>query len=120
VTPSIPLMDIEQFYDADPRRRTSEEIAFGHEWTDAEGGRYEVMWIADTGELYTMFEPVEPLASDGVGDIFVQHLPTSAVTVELLAVVPDREDVERRLAGWEQAMAAPGSVAWVRERVTAS
>ena len=27
-------MDIEEFYDADPRRRASEEVAFGHEWTD--------------------------------------------------------------------------------------
>jgi len=110
-------MDIEEFYDADPRRRASEEIAFGHEWTDLEGGRYEVMWIADTGEVYAMFEPVEPMASDGVGDIFVQHMPTSAVTVELLGVVADRADIDERLAGWADAMPEVGSIAWVRERL---
>jgi hypothetical protein len=27
-------MDIEQFYDADPRRRASDEIQFGREWTE--------------------------------------------------------------------------------------
>ena len=30
-------MDIEEFYDADPRRRESEEIEFGREWSDANG-----------------------------------------------------------------------------------
>ncbi|GMU77323.1 MAG: hypothetical protein AMXMBFR46_01240 [Acidimicrobiia bacterium] len=113
-------MDIEEFYDADPRRRASEEVAFGHEWSDADGGRYEVMWVVDTGEVYAMFEPVEPLASDGVGDIFPQHLPTSAVTVEVLGIAPTRDDVDRRLAGWEDAMPAAGSIAWVRGRITAS
>jgi len=113
-------VDIEEFYDADPRRRASEEIAFGREWTDADGGRYEVMWIVDTGEVYAMFEPVEPIASDGVGDIFVQHMPTSAVTVEVLGVIADRAEVERRLAGWEEQMTEPGSISWVRERLAAT
>ncbi|MFM8305130.1 MAG: hypothetical protein ACKOA9_12690 [Actinomycetota bacterium] len=110
-------MDIEQFYDADPRRRASEEVAFGHEWTDADGGRYEVMWVADTGEVYAMFEPVEPMASDGIGDIFPQHMPTEAVTVEVLGVVADRATIDAALAGWADVMPQPGSVAWVRERV---
>lgn len=110
-------MDIEEFYDADPRRRASEEVAFGHEWTDPAGGRYEVMWVADTGEVYAMFEPVEPMASDGIGDIFPQHMPTSAVTVEVLGTVSTRRGIDARLAGWEDRMAAPGSIAWVRERV---
>ena len=112
-------MDIEEFYDADPRRRASEEIAFGHEWTDARGGRYEVMWIADTGEVYAMFEPVEPMASDGIGDIFPQHMPVDAVTVQVLAVIPDRDDLEQRLAGWADAMADVASIDWVRERLAA-
>ena len=113
-------MDIEEFYDADPRRRASEEVPFGHEWTDADGGRYEVMWIADTGEVYAMFEPVEPIASDGVGDIFVQHMPTSAVTVEVLGSVADRADIDTRLAGWADVMPERGSITWVRERIPAA
>lgn len=110
-------MNIEEFYEADPRRRASEEVPFGHEWTDDRGGRYEVMWIVDTGELYTMFEPVEPLASDGVGDIFVQHMPASAVTVEVVGVLGSRDEVDRCLAGWEDAMGRRASIDWVRERV---
>jgi len=112
-------MDIEEFYDADPRRRASEEIAFGSEWTDTDGGRHEVMWVVDTGEVYAMFEPVEPMASDGIGDIFPQHMPTEAVTVEVLGVVTSREEIERLLTGWEDAMPEPGSIAWVRERIPA-
>lgn len=113
-------MDIEEFYDADPRRRASEEIAYGHEWTDADGGRYEVLWVADTGEVYAMFEPVEPMASDGIGDIFPQHMPTDAVTVEVLGVVADRATIDGLLAGWEDAMPGSNSIAWVRERIPAA
>ena len=113
-------MDIEEFYDADPRRRASEEVPFGHEWTDADGGRYEVQWVVDTGEVYVMFEPVEPLASDGIGDIFPQHLPTGAVTVELLGGFPTRAEIDAALAGWEDAMGEPGSITWIRERVPAA
>ena len=113
-------MDIEEFYDADPRRRASEEVPFGHEWTDHDGRRYEVMWIADTGEVYAMFEPVEPIASDAVGDIFVQHLPTSAVTVEVIGVVASRDEIDGLFAGWEDEMGKPGSIDWVRARVPAA
>lgn len=110
-------MDIEEFYDADPRRRASEEVQFGREWTDAEGRRYEVVWVADTGEVYAMFEPVEPMASDGIGDIFPQHLPSEALTVEVLAVIADREELDRRFDGWETAMREPDSIRWVRDRL---
>jgi hypothetical protein len=111
-------MDIEEFYDADPRRRASEEVALGHEWTDADGGRYEVQWVAATGEVYAMFEPVEPMASDAVGDVFVQHMPTSAVTVEVLGTVPTREEIDERFSGWKEAMPQPGSIDWVRQRLS--
>lgn len=111
-------MDIEEFYDADERRRESEEIMFGDEWTDTAGGRYEVLWVADTGEVYAMYEPIEPMVSDAVGDVVVQHMPASAVTVEILANVPTRDEIESRLAGWEDAMPEPGSIDWVRQRVS--
>jgi hypothetical protein len=111
-------MDIEEFYDADERRRTSEEIQFGDEWTDADGRRYEVLWVADTGEVYAMYEPIEPMVSDAVGDVLVQHMPTSAVTVEVLGNIATREDIESRLAGWQDAMPDRGSIDWVRQRIT--
>ena len=76
------------------------------------------MWVADTGEVYAMFEPVEPMVSDAVGDVLVQHMPTSAVTVEILGNVATRDDIDARLAGWEDAMPERGSIDWVRPRVT--
>ena len=111
-------MDIEEFYDADPRRRESEEVAFGHEWTDADGGRYEVMWVADTGEVYAMFEPVEPMASDGIGDIFPQHMPTAGRDGRGARHRgrPATRSTRCSPAG-RTAMPASGSIAWVRERI---
>jgi hypothetical protein len=39
------------------------------------------------------------------------------MTVEILTVVPDRAAVDAMLDGWQDAMTAPNSIAWVRERV---
>lgn len=110
-------MDIEGFYDADPRRRSSEEVAFGRDWTDADGVRWEVNWVADTGEIYAMREPMEPLEVDPIGDAFVPDMPMELVTVDVLGVIEGRGAVDSALDGWEAAMDAAGSLAWVRERV---
>jgi hypothetical protein len=110
-------MDIEEFYDADPRRRSSDETEFGREWSDANGLRTELSWVADTGELYAMAEPSEPVIMDPVGDTVVPQLDVKLVTVEVLGVVPDREVLDRLLAGWEDEMGKPKSLQWVRERL---
>jgi hypothetical protein len=110
-------MDIEQFYDADPRRRESEEIEFGREWSDAKGVRTELSWVTATGELYAMAEPVEAVYMDPVGDTRVGELPTELVTVEILGVVGDRATLDQLLDGWEQAMGQPNSIQWVRDRL---
>ena len=110
-------MDIEEFYDADERRRESEEIEFGREWSDAGGMRTELSWVVDTGELYAMAEPAESVEMDPFGDTRVDDLPTELVTVEILGVVTDRAELERILAGWEDAMSGPDSIEWVRERL---
>ena len=111
-------MDIEQFYDADPRRRESEEIEFGREWADANGGRTELSWVADTGELYAMAEPTESVEMDPFGDTRVDDLPTELVTVDVLGVIADRAQLDRVLDGWEQAMGTANSIQWVRDRIT--
>ncbi|MFI5052887.1 MAG: hypothetical protein ACHQDE_00880 [Acidimicrobiia bacterium] len=111
-------MDIEEFYDADPRRRSSEETEFGREWSDAAGGRTELSWVADTGELYAMAEPAEPVFMDPVGDTVVPELDVKFVTVEILGVVTDRERLDQLLAGWEGVMSEPNSLQWVRDRLT--
>lgn len=113
-------MDIEQFYDADPRRRASDEEQFGREWTSGDGIRWEVNWVADTGEVYAMREVVEPGAMDPVGDTWVQELPTELVTVEILGVVSTREAIMSAFAGWQAAMVDADSLQWIRDRVAAA
>jgi hypothetical protein len=98
-------MDIEEFYDQDPRRRASDEIEFGQEWSE-NGQRFEVSWIADTGEVYVMAEPYSR-----------REISTESVTVEVLAVIEGRDAINSVLAGWREAMAKPNSLGWVRERV---
>ena len=111
-------MDIEQFYDADPRRRRSEEEQFGRDWFDGDGVRWELNWVADTGEVYIMREPVEPGAMDAVGDTWVADLPVDLVTVEILGVVTDGAALGAALDGWTAHEGAAGSLTWVRERIS--
>jgi hypothetical protein len=99
-------MDIEEFYDQDPRRRASDEIEFGREWSENDR-RFEVSWVADTGELYVMAEPYSRR----------HEISTESVTVEVLGVIDGRDAINSVLAGWQEAMAEPDSLAWVRERV---
>ena len=110
-------MDIEEFYDGDPRRRASDETEFGREWSDANGVRTELSWVVETGELYAMAEPAEPVYMDPVGDTVVPSLDVKFVTVEVLAVVPERERIDQLLAGWEGAMNGANSLQWVRDRL---
>ncbi len=112
-------MDIEEFYDADPRRRESEEVEFGREWSN-NGMRTEVSWVADTGELYAMAEPAESVEMDPFGDTRVDNLPTELVTVEILGTVATREEVDLLLDGWQDVMEqGPNSIQWVRDRIAA-
>ncbi len=55
-------MDIDEFYDSDPRRRASAEVAYGVGWADGAPPRQiaDLFWVVDTGELYLMFEPNPP------------------------------------------------------------
>src|SRR6266480_5239112 len=98
-------MDIEDFYDQDRRRRASDEIEFGREWSE-NGVRFEVSWIADTGEVYVMAEP------------YSRHeISTESVTVEVLGIINGRDAIDSALAGWREAMAKPNSLTWMRARV---
>lgn len=113
-------MDIEEFYDGDPRRRESEEIEFGREWSDPQGMRTELSWVEATGELYAMAEPAGSVEMDPLGDTRVDDLPTEALTVEILGTIPTREQADQLLAGWEAAMdKGPNSIQWVRDRLAA-
>jgi hypothetical protein len=113
-------VDIEQFYDEDPKRRESEEIEFGRDWSDVTGVRSELSWVVDTGEVYVMREPDAPINMDPVGDEFMDSLDTERVTVEVLAVVDGRDALDRILEGWQDEMVKPNSLDWVRRRLAQS
>ena len=112
-------MDIEEFYEADERRRRSEEIELGTDWHDAQGVRYELSWVADTGELYVMREPSGGVFEDPFGDVFSSSTRVDTLTVAVVGLIPDRDRLEEVLAGWEDAMGGGDSVAWLAERLRA-
>ena len=62
-------MNIEEFYDADERRRESPELELGNEWRDADGYRYDLSYVVDTGELYSMAAP----EGDSPGQIAIRE-----------------------------------------------
>ena len=110
-------MDIEGFYRADERRRRSEEVEFGTDWHDSAKARYEVSWVADTGELYVMREPTTLSVEDPFGDVFRGTVPVGDLTVAVVGWVPDRDDMEQVMAGWEEAITAPDSISWLAGRL---
>jgi hypothetical protein len=112
------VVDIEQFYEADPRRRASDESEFGRDWHDAAGIRYEISWVRDTGELYAMSEPEGSIISDGLGDENIVPMPTNLVQVQVLGTVDSADGVQQVLAGWPEAMTGPDSLSWVRDRIS--
>ncbi len=114
---SLRAMDIEEFYDADPRRRSSEELQFGQDWHDAHGRRYELNWVADTGELYVMQDELPPVWYDPFGDFLVMPADPRDLGVRVLRHIPDREAVVALLAGWEEAMGQEDSVGWLIQRL---
>jgi hypothetical protein len=109
-------VDLEQFYNEDPRRRHSEELEFGREWSN-EGGRCEVSWVEATGELYAMVEPTAQYTADGVGGMHPGSMTAHDLVIEVLGVIPGRDAITHVMSGWEEAMTQPNSLGWVRERV---
>ncbi len=116
-------MDIEDFYDADTRRRSSVEVELGQDWRDAHGVRYELSWIEDTGELYVMCEPVPSGWATPFGGIHVRGAHSAdekeleGMSVAVVATVVTREELEALLDGWQRAMEGPDSVAWLVNRL---
>jgi hypothetical protein len=110
-------VDLNDFYDADPRRRASEELEFGADWSDG-GARTQVSWIEATGELYAMRDPLGALVTDVIGDTRASPVADEDLVVDVLGTVPGRGAVEAVMSGWESAMASgPDSLAWVRDRI---
>jgi hypothetical protein len=115
-------MDIEEFYDADSRRRPSAEIELGGEWHDAHGTRYEVNWVEDTGELYVMREPVPHIVEDPFGGIHssITAKGEKKMTVRVVAQIATHDELHKILDGWQVAMAGESGAEWLAERLRAA
>ena len=114
-------MDIEEFYSSDERRRQSAEVELGTNWFDAKGSRYELSWVEETGELYTMLELVPEADSwTPFGDTEVEEMPLDRVLVMVVGYIATLDEVEGVLAGWPDQMAKPDGISWVAERLRAN
>jgi hypothetical protein len=111
-------MNIEEFYSADERRRQSAEIELGTNWFDTKGNRYELSWVEDTGELYTMTEFVPEVDTwTPFGDIEVESMPVDRVLVAVVGYFPDHASLEQVLGGWEAHMAQSDGITWVADQL---
>ncbi len=112
-------MDIEAFYDGDPRRRPSAEIELGGEWRDSHGTRYELNWVEDTGELYVMREPSPHIVEDPFGGTHssIRDSEEAKMIVVIVGQIATHDQLEEVLAGWPEAMASRGGAEWLAERL---
>lgn len=121
-TPAGGAGSIAAFYDADPRRRSSEEVEYGDGWTRADDVRatFRLSHVLETGELYTVREPHPGgILARFLDQLNVDQADVDELAVEVLAVLSP-QDAAARLEGWQQAMTGTDSLPWVHARVAGS
>jgi hypothetical protein len=116
---SVPAMDIDEFYEADPGRRASAELELGTDWLDKDGVRHELNYVEDTGELYVLREPAPHVTEDPFGGLHVSAPPgyDDKMTVHVIAKIPSVDDVHKILNGWPEAMRGDHGADWLGERL---
>ena len=107
---SVPPMDIDEFYEADPRRRASAELELGSEWLGKDGVVHELNYVEDTGELYVLREPAPHVREDPFGGMHITDPPgyENRITVHVIAKIASVDEVHRILEGWQAAMQGDG------------
>jgi hypothetical protein len=115
-------MDIDEFYEADPRRRASAELELGSEWVDKDGVRHELNYVEDTGELYALREPAPHVTEDPFGGLFVKAPPgyEKKMTVHVIANIATKDELHTILEGWQQHMSAADGPQWLGDRLRAA
>ena len=104
-------MDLDDFYNADPRRGRSPEVRFGGDWLDESGYAYAVSWLEYTGELYAVRQVEQPGGPPPFADPWVHVLPRRddvETEVFVLLVEPSRQRVDALLMGWADLQGRPG------------
>src|ERR1700712_1994923 len=97
---------IADFYDADPRRRSSDEVEYGDAWTRHSDSHatYRLSHVLDTGELYVVREPHPGgILARYLDQLNVDQADADQLTVEVLAGVSP-EEANRLFEGWQDAM----------------
>ena len=119
---SVRPMDIDEFYEADPRRRASAELELGTEWMDADGVRHELNYVEDTSELYVLREPAPHVTEDPFGGLHVSAPEgyEDKMTVHVIAKIDTVESVHRILDGWQEAMPRDDGAQWLGDRLRAA
>jgi hypothetical protein len=113
---------IADFYDADPRRRNSEEIEFGDGWTRREDAHatYRVNLVLETGELYAVREPHRGgILARYFDQLGVEQADVDELRVTVLGVV-DEAEAARLLDGWQEHMHGTHSLPWVEQQLSAT
>ncbi len=115
-------MDIDEFYEADPRRRASAELELGTEWRDHNGVRHELNYVEDTGELYVLREPEPHEVGDPFGGIHIS-VPDgydNTMTVHVIAKVASVDDLHTILEGWQDQVNRENGTYWLGQRLRAA
>ncbi len=118
---SVPPMDIDEFYEADPRRRSSAELELGSEWRGKDGVQHELNYVEDTGELYVLREPAPHVREDPFGGLHISDPEgyENKITVHVIAKIDSVENVHTILQGWPEAMReeGDGGTEWLGQRL---
>ena len=121
---SVPPMDIDEFYEADPRRRASAELELGSEWLGKDGVVHELNYVEDTGELYVLREPAPHVREDPFGGMHITDPPgyENRITVHVIAKISSVDELHKILEGWPQGMREEGNQGthWLGQRLLAA
>ena len=104
-------MDLDEFYNGDPRRGGSPEVRFGGHWLDESGYAYAVSWLEETGELYAVRQVAQPDELPPFANPWARVLPRRddvETEVFVLLVEPSRPRVDTLLIGWADLQGQPG------------
>ncbi len=100
---TVSYADEHVFHDADPRRRTSDEVDLGATWRFAGGSdAWRLAWLRETGELY--------LCQSG-------GYPAPGQQVRILTVVPTEAELDVLMDGWREHRTDEDGLVWLRNRL---